>query len=210
MEFGADLWLILKLRTRAFQWAQLGVKIRFSWGSFWKKPLWEHLKQCPYSRNPASCPASMVLTPWILLYCTYDHNMMVQCLSLGWVGLVNVPKCHQGSGGWSEGGGELTTSIAFFPLWNSELFGFRRKALTQSTITLSKHGIWSWFLAHFKAKNKGFPMSTAVGENLLLLGVIWTKSSWTYEKIPLFSKSGLMPGLNGAHTVNIIILHLRP
>ena len=40
---------------------------------------------------------------------------MVQCLSLGWVGLVNGPKCHQGSGGGSEGGGELTTGIAFSP-----------------------------------------------------------------------------------------------
>ena len=27
----------------------------------------------------------------------------------------NGPKCHQGSGGWSEGGGELTTGIAFSP-----------------------------------------------------------------------------------------------
>ena len=40
---------------------------------------------------------------------------MVQCLSLGWVGLVNGPKCHQGSGGWSEGGGESTTGIALSP-----------------------------------------------------------------------------------------------
>ena len=29
-------------------------------------------------------------------------------------------------------------------------------------------------MAHFKAKSKGVPMGTAVGENFLLLGVIWT------------------------------------
>ena len=51
----------------------------------------------------------------IILHRRPYHDGAVPLSGMGWVGLVNVPKCHQGSGGWSEGGGESTTGIASFP-----------------------------------------------------------------------------------------------